>query len=177
MRNTLVAAVLAALAVFATACGGSGDDEESAAAAKSISDSLVSAEGQGEAGQFFDLSREDADCIGDGMVEEIGLDQLREYGLVTDDNETKGSVTDVTMSAADAKATTNVLFECTEVESMVKKAMAESGQIPEQFQDCVDEVLDEKALRNMFTKIFNGKQDEAQQALVQPMLACASGQG
>ena len=47
------------------------------------------------------------------------------------------------MSAGDAKATTDVLFGCTDVPGMMKKAMNSSGQVPAAMQDCVNKTLNE----------------------------------
>ncbi len=79
------------------------------------------------------------------------------------------------MSAPDAKAATGVLFDCADVESMMKSAMNKSGTIPQQMMKCVDQVMTEENLNTLFTPIFQGKQDAAQKALTTPLLSCAKG--
>jgi hypothetical protein len=174
MKTTLAAAAAALLALSLTSCGGSNDDAE---ASQAISASIMksqSASGNEAASQLLDLKKSEADCIGDGLVDKVGTDQLREYKLLTKDNKAGQDVTTVKMSAGDAKATTDVLFGCTDVPGMMKKAMASSGQVPAQMQACVNQTLNDKALRGMFTHVFQGNQDQAKQDLIQPMMKCAN---
>ncbi len=183
MKKHLAAAVLVVVTLALSGCGGGGGDSASSGpskdektAAAAISDSIVKGQKSGDASsQFLDMDKSDADCIGTGLVDKVGLDSLKKYGLVTKDNKTKDSIGSVTMSASDAKAATGVLFGCTDVPGMMQKALSASGSIPKAMQNCVNKVLTEDTLRGMFTKIFSGKQDEAQQALVAPMTKCATG--
>ena len=107
-------------------------------------------------------------------MDKIGTDQLREYKLLTKDNKAGKDVTTVKMSAGDAKATTDVLFGCTDVPGMMKKAMNSSGQVPAQMQDCVNKALSDEALRGMFTHVFQGNEEQAKKDLIQPMMKCAN---
>ena len=173
MKKTLAAALLAALALALTSCGGNDDDTQ---AAQSISDSIMKQQKSGgTASQFFTMKRKDADCIGKGFVDKIGTDQLKKDGVLTQDNKVKQSVTNVKMSASEAKAATDVLFSCTNVENMMQTAMNKSGNVPAAMKDCVNKVLTEANLRPMFEKVFQGQQDEAQKALIGPMMKCATG--
>ena len=79
------------------------------------------------------------------------------------------------MSAGDAKSATDVLFGCTDVETMIKKAMADSGTVPKAMKSCVDKALTEDNLRSMFNQLFQGDSKAANKALVQPMTKCALG--
>jgi hypothetical protein len=172
MKKTPAAALLAVMALLLTGCGGNND----AQAAKAISDSIMKEQkSSGQSSQFFSMDKKDADCIGKGLVDKIGTDQLQKYGVLTKDNKTKSDVTNVKMSAGDAKSATDVLFSCTDVEGMMQKALDASGNVPAAMKDCVHKVLNEDNLRSMFQKIFAGQQQEAQKALVQPMMKCAAG--
>jgi hypothetical protein len=159
MKKTLTAAVLTALAFTLSACGGNDDAE----ASKAISDSIMKSQNSQDssASQFLSMKRKDADCIGDGLVDKIGTEKLQKYGLLTKDNKTDKGVGDVKMSASDSESATGVLFDCTDVEGMMQTAITKSGT--------------EKNLRPMFTKIFQGKQEEAQKDLTTPMMKCATG--
>ena len=172
MRKVWTATVLTALALSLSACGSSGDDE----AAQNISDSIIKAQKtSSSSSEFFSVKRKDADCIGKGLVDKIGTDQLQQYGLLDKDNKVKGNVTALKMSAGDAKAATGVLFDCTDVETMIKKAMASSGTVPKAMKACVDKALTEDNLRSMFTQLFQGDSKAANKALVEPMTKCALG--
>jgi hypothetical protein len=173
MRRTLAAAGIAVLALTATGCG-SNDD---AKAAKSLSDKIVSSQKSGATSQFFSLNRKDADCIGKGFVDKIGTDKLQKYGILDKNLEAKENVDNVEMSAGDASSATDVFFGCVDVTSMVRKEIAKSGQIPSQMQPCIDKTLTDKNLRPVFTKVFEGNQQDAQKSLVQPMVKCAQGSG
>jgi hypothetical protein len=174
MTKTLTLAVLTVLAFALSGCG-SNDD---AKASKAISDSIMKSQKQSsDTSQFFTMKRKDADCIGDGLVDKIGTDQLKKYGLLTEKLKTKESVTNLKMKAGDAKSATSVLFDCTDVESMMQTAITKSGSVPAAMKSCVTKTLTEENLRPMFTKIFQGKQTEAQKDLTEPMMKCATGSG
>ena len=172
MRKAWTAAVLTGLALSLSACGSNDDDE----AAQNISDFLVKAQKSPDlVSRFFVVQRKEADCIGKGLVDKIGTDQLQEYGLLDKDNKVKGSVTELKMSSGDAKAATGVLVGCTDVVVMMKKATAASGMVPKGMKSCVDKVITEDNLRVLFTHIFEGDQDAARKDFVQPMTKCALG--
>jgi hypothetical protein len=172
MSKLLSAAVVTVLACTVSACG-SGDDET---ASKNISASILKTQKSSTgAAQLLRLEKKDADCIGDGLVEEIGTDRLQEYGVLAEDMRTEKSATEVEMSVADATAATDVLFACSDVATMMRRAVARTGSIPQQMQACVDKALNEDNLRPMFSKVFQGKQAEAQRALTAPVTKCATG--
>ncbi len=174
MTKTLTAVALTAMALSLSGCGSSNDDAQ---AAQSISASIMKSQKKSSdsTSQFFTMKKKDADCIGKGLVDKIGTDQLQKYGLLTKNNKSKDQVTGVKMSTADAKKATDTLFGCTDVEGMMQTAMDKSGSIPKAMKACVNKTLNEKNLRGMFTAIFQGNQDAAKQQLVQPMMKCAVG--
>jgi hypothetical protein len=169
MRRTLAVTALAALCLSLTACGSSDDDET---AAKAISDSIMR-EQDGAAADVFAMKRPEADCIGDGFVEEIGVDQLQEYGFISEDLKAE-PMTSVSMETADAEAATGVLFGCADVTALMSEALAAGQQVDEKTQKCLEDVLTEEKLRTMFTLMFSGKQDEANQEVVRPLMECAA---
>lgn len=171
MKSTLVAVALATLALTLSGCGANEDEQ----AAKALSANILEEQKKSDsADQFLKMDKKDADCIGNGLVEDIGTDQLKEYELLTKDLKANNSVTDVKMSTKDAESATDVLFKCTDVEGMMQKALDNSGQIPAEMRDCVNKALSDDVLRDMFSKMFAGKQDEAQQALIGPVTKCAT---
>lgn len=170
MRSVLTAAVAVSLSVIISGCAGSDDDAE---ASRAISTSIVKQERSGP-GALLSLQRKQASCIGDGLVKDIGVDRLRKSGMLTDDNQVKGSVTDAKLSEADARKATDVLFGCADVEAMVERGLARSGNIAREMQPCVNKVIDKASLRSMFTDFFQGDQN-APQALAGPMMRCVAG--
>ena len=174
------AALLAALALSVSACGnsgGSGTSSTDKTAAKNISASIMKSQ-NGSTSQFLTLKKKDADCIGKGLVEKVGTDDLKKYGVLDKNlKPSKKGISDVKMSPADAKSTTGVLFGCADVEKMMQSAINKSGQIPKTMQSCVNKALSEDHLRPMLTQLFHGRTDAAQKALTGPMTKCATSGG
>jgi hypothetical protein len=173
MTKTRVTAAVSGLLLVLTACsgiGGNGDDEK---ASKAISDSIMKEQKASGSSDVFQMKQEEADCIGDGFVEEIGVDQLQEYGFISEDLKAE-PMTSVSMETADAEAATGVLFGCADVTALMSEALAAGQQVDEKTQKCLEDVLTEEKLRTMFTLMFSGKQDEANQEVVRPLMECAA---
>lgn len=193
--HAALVAVFAALTMSLTACSGGGNGDASSAgasksaaqlraeradrkASKAISDSIMrSQRSSGAASQLLDITRKDADCVANGLVDKIGRKSLQRYGLLTKDLKAKQSMAAASMAAGDAKKATAVLFDCTNVQGMIKQALSKAGAIPRRMRSCIGDALGEASLRSIFTKLFQGKQTEAQQDLTGPMTRCALGGG
>lgn len=165
--NKSVLGLMAASMLVLSSCGGSAEEDK---AAKSISASLMA-----EEGGTTSLKQEDADCVGEKMVDGVGLDQLTEYGVLTEDGELNKDPDEVKMSTEDAESTTDALFDCTDVQAMMDKEMSNqmAGQ-PAAVKKCLDEVLTDERLRGMFVATFSGRQRDAQTELMEPMMKCAT---
>jgi hypothetical protein len=172
MKKTLAAAGATLLALTLSSCGGNDDAQASQALSASIMKAQTS--GSDSASQLLSLKKKEADCIGKGLVDKVGTDQLRQYKLLTKDNKAGQDVTQVKMSKGDATSATDVLFGCTDVPGMMQKAMNSSGQIPASMQACVEKTLNDQALRGMFTQVFQGNEEQAKKDLIQPMMKCAN---
>ena len=157
--------IAAALALTLTACGTS-DDET---ASKAISDSLM--ESNDEA---FEVTRKQADCVGDGMVEEIGTEQLTEYGIITEDLESSGGIENVEMSQEDAEAAADVMGECADIRELFTDAM---GQLPQEAQDCVEENLTDEVLDEFLVAVFMNDQEKGTQGMMTALQECLTPQG
>ena len=182
MTKTLTATVLTVLVLLLSACGSgssgaSAESKRDAKASKNISASIMKEQksSKGGASQFFSMKQKDADCIGDGFVSKIGTAKLQKYGLLDKSLKTKDSVTDLKMASGDAKSATGVLFDCTNVEGMMRTAISKSGNVPAQMKTCVNKTLTDANLRPFFEKSFQGKAEQAQKDLVKPMTQCAMG--
>ncbi len=170
MKKLLVAAVLTALALTTSACG----NKDDATAAKSISDSIMKDQQAGSS-SVLSMDQKDADCIGKGLVDRVGTDKLRKYGLLTKDLQMNKDVTAVHMSAEDANASADTFFACTDVMGMINKAMRQGGNIDPKVSACIDKALTKDAVHQMFVSMFSGKQQAATQDLTAALMKCAAG--
>ena len=132
--------------LFALAACGGGDDGK---AADAISESLTA-----ENDELFQVTEEQADCVGEGFVDEIGTDKLTEYGILTEDLEASDETLGTKMEQADAEAAAGVIVECTDAEKLFSDAMSQGQEIPAEAQACIDEALTDDVLEDFFTATF-----------------------
>lgn len=159
MKLRTIGAV-AVLALSLTACG-SDDEAASEAIATSIMDSND---------ETFKVSQEQADCIGDGMVEDIGTDQLVDYGLITEDNEAADGIDSVKMSEGDAQAAADVMQDCADIKQIFTDAMGTG--VPEEAASCIDEKLTDDVLNEFLVAVFQDDQEAGTQGLMSALQEC-----
>jgi hypothetical protein len=153
--------VVALLALSLTACG---QDED--AASRAISSSIMESNDE-----TFEVTQEEADCIGDGMVEEIGVDKLTEYGIITEDLKAENSIENVEMSEGDAGSAADVMGECADIKELFTSAM---GELPQEAQQCVDENLSDEVLHDFLVAVFMNDQEAGNQELMGALQECLS---
>lgn len=153
--------VTAVLALALAACGGSGDDEK---ASKNLAASIMDSENSA-----FEVTQDQADCVGDGMVEDIGTDQLVEYKILNEDLAASDGLDSVKMSEDDAKSAANVMQDCAEIKEIFTGAM---GDLPEEAQTCIDEKLTDEVLNDFLVAVFMDDQDGGTQNLMTALTEC-----
>jgi len=153
------------LALALAACGGSDDDAASKAIADSIMDSSDST---------FEVTQDQADCVGEGMVEDIGTDQLVEYGIITEDNEASDGLESVKMSEDDAQAAADTMQDCADIKEIFTGAM---GELPEEAQTCIDEKLTDDVLNEFLVAVFTDDQEAGTEGLMGALTECMSAGG
>lgn len=156
-----------ALTLTLTACGN--DDE--ARAAEAIAASMMDAED----GDALTVDQAEADCVGEGLVDRIGVDKLKDYGLINDDMTLNESVTDMTMDEADATSAADVIVGCVDAQALFAEQFAADDTITPEQQECISEALDDETIKGMFSLIFQGKAEQATQELMAPMMSCMMG--
>ncbi|MCK0112481.1 hypothetical protein MWU75_10060 [Ornithinimicrobium sp. F0845] len=169
MRKVHALFVTGALSLSLAACGGGGGDDGEAADA--IAQSMMES-----SDDTFVVDQGQADCVGEGLVDKIGVDQLKEYGMLTDDLAVNESVDSVVMEEAHADSAAEVIVGCIDAAEMMREQMAVDDSMTEEQLDCVGEVLDEDTLTRMFSLIFQGKEDEFGNELMEPLMACMMGE-
>lgn len=162
--KTRVLGVAALLALSLTACG---QDEE--AASKAISDSIMKSNDE-----TFEVTRDEADCVGDGMVDKIGVEKLTDYGIITEDLKADGGIESVEMSEGDAGSAADVMSGCADIKELFTSAM---GDLPEEAKQCVEEKLSDEVLHDFLVSIFMNEQEQGQQELVGALGECINAGG
>ena len=154
---------IGAVAVLALALTSCGSDDD--AASKAISESIMDS-----SDDTFNLDQKQADCIGDGMVEEIGTDQLVEYGLITEDNKASDTIDSVKMSEGDAGSAADVMQDCADIKEVFTSAMG--SDIPEEAATCIDENLTDEVLHDFLVAVFMNDQEGGTQNLMTALQEC-----
>ena len=77
MRIRLAGIVTLGLARALGGCGGSNEERQ---AREAIAASMLESDDD-----TFAVTEEQANCVGDGFVDRIGVDRLQEYGLLSED--------------------------------------------------------------------------------------------
>ncbi|MGZ4428114.1 MAG: hypothetical protein ACXVW2_00735 [Nocardioidaceae bacterium] len=181
MKRTLIAGIAAVLMIAVSACGGgsssggSASSAQDAKASKSISDAIMASQ-KGGAQQIIIVKRSEADCMGKGLVDKVGTDKLKSYGVLTKDLKTnpKKSFTQAKMSPADAHSAADVVSGCTNLKSMMMQAMSSQlASAPASVKTCIDNALNEQTLHDVYVKLFEGKQQAAGAEFTGPIQKCA----
>ena len=166
-----MAAVLCAAVLTLTACG-NGDDDK---AKENIKAAVLEEEGTQLTGGTKP-TEEQADCISDGMVDEVGVDKLQEYDLLNEDLEINDEANPTDMEEGDADALAGVFVDCIDVEEMFAAQFGEGEQeLPAEAQDCIKEAIDEDAMKDGLSASFQGEEDEGFTAMQEEMMACVMG--
>ncbi|MFN8191957.1 MAG: hypothetical protein U0R78_16320 [Nocardioidaceae bacterium] len=166
--KTRALAAAAAVLLTLSACGGGGDEGK---AKEAIAKELMSS-----SSSDFSFEQKDADCVAEGMVDKIGVDQLVEYGILTDKMSADKVPSDVKMSDDDANAAADVFVECMDVSKVIKDAVG-AGMTPE-MSDCLDKALTDDVLHDFMVAAFKGDTgSDAMAGLTEPLTQCMLGAG
>ena len=164
---TKIVAVVCAALLTLTACGGGGDAE----AKDNIAASLKKAD-TGLAGNSK-LSDEQADCVAGGMVDDIGVDKLKDYGILKDDNTVDTDAQPDDLSADDADAMASTIVGCVDMGELLADQMGDQfDQLSEDQQKCVTDVFDDDTFEGILSDTFQGKTPEMGQDLQSKMMEC-----
>ena len=156
---------IAVLVLTLGACGG-GDDEK---ASKSLSASIMDSNDE-----TFEVTQEQADCVGDGFVEEIGTDKLVEYEVLKDDLSANEGIENVEMSEDDAGSAADVMLDCVDIKEVFTSSM---GELPAEAKACFEENLTDDLMRGFLVALFQGDEDGGTQELMTALTECMSAGG
>jgi hypothetical protein len=164
LRTTLHASGLVLLLALG-ACGGDDDGQ----AADAISESLTS-----QNDDVLTVTGEQADCVGEGFVEDIGTDKLTDYGILTEDLEASDETLSTKMEQADAEAAATVLVDCTDAHELFLDAISQGQDLPAEAQACIEEALSDEVVTDFFTATFAQDTELAGEAM-RPLQECMAG--
>ncbi len=167
-----MAAVLCAAVLTLSACG-NGDDDK---AKENIKAAVLEDEGTELTGGTKP-TEEQADCISEGMVDDVGVEKLQEYELLNEDLEINDEANPDDMSEGDADALAGVFVDCIDVEEMFADQFGSGEEeLPAEAQECIKDAIDEDAMKDGLSASFQGKEDEGFATMQQEMMACVMGE-
>lgn len=164
MNARLLALAACALLILPVAGCGNSDDET---AVRELSKSLRADDND------LPVSKKQADCIANDMVDNVGTEDLQKYGILDKELKAKDDVGEVKMSKDDAEGAADAMMNCVDAQKLVVDAVGTS--LGEEAEKCLEDSLEDEAIREFFVGLFSGDQDEASQKLVEPMMKCAAG--
>ncbi len=165
-----MAAVLCAAVLTLSACG-NGDDDT---AKKNIKTAVLEDDTSLTGGTK--PTEDQANCIADGMVDDVGVDTLQKYKLLDEDLKINQDANPTDMSQDDADALAGVFVDCIDVEKMFAEQFASGDQkLPQEQQDCIKDAIDEDAMKAGLSASFQGKEDEAFTEMQGAMMKCITG--
>jgi hypothetical protein len=168
MRKTV--AVLCAALMTLSACGNSDDDKAKENIKSAVLDDQTDLTGGTKP------TEEQASCIADGMVDDVGVDTLQDYELLDKDLKINQDANPTDMKAEDADALAGVFVDCIDVEAMFTDQLATGDQkLPQDQQDCIKDAVDEDAMKAGLSASFQGKEDKDFAAMQQKMVTCVMG--
>jgi len=153
---------LGVVVVLALSLAGCGRDEE-ASARTAIADSLMTS------GADFALTAEQAECVADGLVGRIGVEQLQRDGVLTDDLESEDGLGRVEMSSEHADRAADVMQRCADLQQIFTSAMPE---LPEESRRCVDEELTDEVLHAYVASVLEGRREQGERDLAAALRDC-----
>ena len=115
----------------------------------------------------------DATCLSDGIVDEIGVEKLQDYGLLNDQLALEDEVGEVTMQPEDADAMAGVFVDCVDAEKMIEDQFSSMlGNLTQPQQECMKDILDEDKIREIMSATFQGDVAGMQSDLQQDFMQC-----
>lgn len=169
MRRTVLvlSALTLTLSGALSACGGGGDEET---AKKNLAADFAKEDSLGAS------TEEQATCVADGAVDDLGVDKLQEYKILDEDLKVNQDPGDVKMEQEDAETMASVVVDCIDAEEFLNLMMgAQADQLPPEAMDCIRESLTDDALKELLTATFAGDTEAANSGLQKDMMECVMG--
>lgn len=153
-----------ALVLLLPACGG----DEKADAIQALSDSMVSS----DAG--IPIDRKQADCLAEGIVGGIGVDQLREYGVLAEKEKDVKTLDEVALSPTDAEVTAASMNSCLGFRAqLLDDLTSEFEQLSPRAERCFARTFSDQVVEQILVAELTGKSVDKAMATYEPQIeAC-----
>lgn len=177
MNKMLICAVGLAAAFTLTACGSSNNSPSSSSSSNSPaagsggsgSDALkaeikakILQDQTGSASDPFRMDAARAECTANGVVDALGVDKLRSYGLITSDNKLTTKKFNAThFSTADATTLVDVLFQCVGGSTFASTIQHEidaslPATMPSSVRTCIESKLNVATVKSVIIAELSG---------------------
>lgn len=167
MKIRLVAASFAALTLVLAGCGNSEEDQASEAIAQNM------LENSKEDDEVFQVSEDEANCVGDGFVDGIGVEKLKEYGVLTEDLEADTEFgEDMKMSKDDAESAADTMLDCLDLKEALTESMGDELDDQPEAKKCLEDAFTDDTLKTFLVAMFSGDETAAQEALTGDLMEC-----
>jgi hypothetical protein len=183
MKKT--AAVLCAALLTLTACGG--DDPAEPEAQETASAEETKAKESIKAGVLDNasvaggvtLTDQQAECFADGLVDEVGVEQLQEYKILDASGEMADRTQPAKMSKADAEATAGVVTGCVDVKELIEQQIdAQAGtKLTEEQSKCISDAINEDDVEAGLAAQLQGAKENPFEESIGALMACVMGGG
>jgi hypothetical protein len=152
MKKTTSA--LCAVLLTLTACG-SGDDET---AKKNIKASILEEEGAVPAGTR--PTEKQADCMANGMVDDVGVEKLQEYKVLDEDLKIIKDSEPTDLEKGDAEALAAVIVGCVDMTKLIQDQVESAQtQLTGEQSECIRDAIDEDTIEAGLAASFQGKEE------------------
>ena len=164
VKYAVSAVALAATSGLLVGCG-SNDDET---ASKNLKASILKEDVAGA-----ELTEKQAGCLSDDIVEKIGTEQLKEYGLLNDKLKVNKELTNVKLKKKDADSMASAFTTCVDAEELIEKQFSQAASgMSEKQQTCIKDVLTEDKVEEILSLTFQGKAADIQSDLRDDLVKC-----
>ena len=162
MKKSLAAACLMLLTL--TGCG-NGDDDK---AIENLKSAMMKDDSLGTK-----ATEEQADCLSEGMVDELGVEKLQEYNVLDDDLKVvTESTTQTEMEKDDAENFAGVYVDCIDMAQLLTTQAAGSEDLTDKEKACIEDAVDQDVVEKGLAALFQGKADEDYSAMQAEVQGC-----
>ena len=165
-----VAALALPVCLLLAGCG-SDDDQQAVASLKSQILGNNALSGSNE------ITSQEASCIANGAVDDLGVDTLKKYDVLDDDLEVDKKLNEVTFAAKDADRLAGVFVGCSDVEKIFEDRLVDQlapsrPKAKAEVETCVRDAVTPEAVRGILAQSFE-KTDATDYAdLVERLKGC-----